>query len=479
MDKKIAKNYLYNLTYQLLTVITPIITTPYISRVLGAEAIGENGFTLSIVQYFILIGTLGIPFYASREVAYNRDDKKKLSKTFFEIFILQFVLTITLYTFMIFMFFNLEVFYKYREILVIQSLYMLSSAIDISWLLTGTENFKKTAKRNIMVKLLSVIAIFIFVKSKSDLWKYAMIGSFSTLIGQLTLWRNIFQIISFKYIKNLKITKHIKPCILLFIPQIAVSIYTILDRVMIGIFSSVIEVGYYDQSQKIVKLALTFVTTFGTIMLPRIANMYSKGDNNTLKKYIEDSFEILMMLSIPLMFGLLAIADNFVYWFLGTQFLAVSKLIKIVSPIIVIISCSNVLGLQYLIPTGRNKEFTISITIGAIVNLLINLTLISDLGALGASIGTLLAELSVNLVIIYFIKKDFNILFLLKRIKKYFISGLAMYLIILLFNSFFKLKSDILATFVEIIIGVFSYFLILLFILKDKNIKELTMKLKN
>ena len=296
--KSITKNYIYNVAYQILITILPLITTPYVSRVLNAEAIGIYSYTISITTYFILFGSLGVALYGQREIAYYQTDKMKRSKIFWEINILRFV-TMTIAMVIYYFIYVRQGEYKiYYEILLIE---LLANCLDISWFFRGIEEFKKTVVRNTIVKLISVALIFTLVKSVDDLYKYFIIYVLSTAIGNISLWLYLPKYIEKVKINELNILKHLKPTIILFIPQIAVQIYTVLDKTMIGmIVSDKAEVGYYEQSQKIIKLLLSIITSLGTVMLPRMAATFANGDNDKMKEYMKKSFNFVFLLAFPM-----------------------------------------------------------------------------------------------------------------------------------------------------------------------------------
>lgn len=468
----IKKNYFYNLFYQLLIMVLPFITTPYVSRVLGANNIGTYSYTYSIVSFFILFGSLGISLYGQREIAFVQDDKKKYSKIFWEILLLKTItLSISMIVYWITFVYGNNDYRIYYKILTLE---LIANIIDISWFFQGLEDFKKTVIRNTIVKILSIIAIFIFVKTKNDLIKYFVIYMLSTLIGNASLWVYLPKYIIKVKIRDLNIFKHLKPTIMLFIPQIAVQVYTLLDKTMIGtIISDKSEVGYYEQSQKIVKTALTIITSLGTVMMPRIANTYSNGDKTKVKEYMHKSFSFVFLLAFPLILGLISISDSFVPVFFGSGYEKTSQIIKIISPIILFIGLSNVTGTQYLLPTKRQTEFTLSVVTGAIVNFIMNSILIPRLGAIGASIGTVIAEFTVTSVQIYFTRKDFDWKEILKMSAKYIISALIMFAICLIFNK--AVQNNILSIILQVLYGIISY-LICLLIFKDELVKEIVSK---
>ena len=301
MKKSLTKNYIYNLLYQILKVLLPVITTPYISRVLGAKNIGIYSYTLSISAVFILFGSLGIELYGQREIAYQQDETEKYSKTFWEILIFRFIsMTFSLLVFYFAFVYTNNVYSTYYKILMFE---IIGNMFDISWFFQGLEEFKKTVSRNFLVKIISVACIFMFVKTKNDLSIYFLIYVFSLLLGNLSLWFYLPKYLT--KVKKLNIIKHLKPTLLLFIPQIAMQIYTILDKTMLGtIIADKSEVGYYDQSQKIIKTLLALVTSLGIVMMPRIASTFAKKDNEKIKKYLSKSFSLTFCISIPMIFGI-------------------------------------------------------------------------------------------------------------------------------------------------------------------------------
>ncbi|MFL0249125.1 flippase [Clostridium neuense] len=461
----IAKNYIYNVVYQLLILILPLITVPYVSRILGSNGVGINAYTNSIVQYFVLAGTIGISLYGNRTIAYVRDKKDELSKTFWGIFILKLITTALAYiAFLVFIFIIKS---KYTSIYFIQSLAILSATLDISWFFMGIEDFKKTVTRNFIVKMIGVVCIFIFVKNKSDLNKYVLILCISDLIGQGIMWMYMKSYINKIQLTFNDINKHFIPAVQLFIPQIAIQIYVVLDKTMVGMFSTPSEVGFYDNSQKIVKMTLAVVTSMGTVMLPRVTNTFAKGDLKKVKEYLVKSFEFSSYLAIPMMFGMIGIANEFVPWFFGNDFLKCSSLIIIISPIIVAIAWSNVLGMQIMLPVGKVKEFTISVTVGAVVNFIINLFLIKKYASLGASVASVIAEFAVTLVQFYLMREYIAIKSMFNNIWKYFLASGIMLLFLRIIGNY--MKTSIKTTVVQVVVGMLTYFVLLVMLKSNVN----------
>lgn len=467
MKKSIAKNYLYNLTYQILVIIIPLILAPYLARILGPENLGIYGYTLSISAYFVLFGTLGLTMYGKREIAYVQDDKKQVSKKFYEIVIIKVIfMIISMIAFYIFFANSNSDYSLYYKILLIE---LFASMIDISWFFEGLELFKKTILRNIIIKLITVISIFAFVRTNQHLNIYIIIYAVSILLGNLSLWVSLPKYINRINLKEINLVKHIKPTIALFIPQIAIQLYTVVDRTMIGLMMpNKAEVGFYDQSQKLIAVLLTIVTALGSVMLPRVSNDFAKGNYDSIKNYLNKSFRFVYLLALPFIFGIIAVSKYFIPLYLGENYTPVVTLISILSLIILFIGMSNVIGIQYLLPTKKQKQFTISVFSGAIVNLIFNLILIPIMGTVGACVATILAEASVLLTQMYFVKDTFRIWDVIKNIKNYILASGIMYLVIEIINKF--IISDVKHIYIcaiDALIGIIVYGGILL-VLKDK-----------
>lgn len=473
MKKSITKNYIYNVSYQILTLILPLITTPYVSRVLGAENLGIYGFTLSIATYFILFGTLGISMYAQREIAYVQDDKHKRSKLFWEIFIFRFITMLISICVYYFLYINGSQYKIYYVVLTIE---MIAVIFDISWLFQGLEDFKKTVTRNLIIKIISIISIFTFVKDEKDIINYFIIYVASNLIGNMSLWLYLPKYINKIKVRELQILKHLRPTISLFIPQIAIQIYTLLDKTMLGIFiEDKKEVGYYDQAQKIIRMLLTVVTSLGAVMLPRIANTFANGDRKLINEYTKRSFNFVYFLSIPMVFGMILVAKDFVPLFFGQGYEKVAILISIISPVLILIGLSNVTGMQYLLPTKRQKEFSLSVIIGAIVNFIINIIFIMKYQSIGASISTVIAEAIVTIAQLYFLRKDIDIKEIIILSKKYIFASIIMFSISYICGIF--IDNSLIKMALQLIVGMLTYVTIL-FILKDKFLNYLIEKIK-
>jgi len=449
---KIVKNYFYTVGYNILILLTPLLTVPYISRVLGPTGVGINASTNSVITYFLLFGTVGITIYGNREIAFIRDNYKERSQTFWEIEFLQ-IITITLayLAFLLFLLFE----HQFKLYFFYQSFYIIAGAFDISWYFMGLEDFKKTVLRNTLVKLISLLAIFTFVKNQNDTGIYILILSISQLLGNITLWPYLRKSVDRPNWHSLHLFRHLRPSVALFIPQIATTVYLALNKTMLWQLDSVAASGFYDYSDKLVKLILALVTATGTVMLPHIANLYMKSQIEKVKEYLYASFDFVLSISIPMAFGVAGIATSLAPWFFGPKFASVNVLLMIEAPVIVLIGISNVLGQQFLLPTKRTKDYTISVTIGAVVNILCNIPLIILWGVQGAMFATLFSELCVTAYQMYVTRNDLSIQRLMNSFLKYLFAGLVMFIVVYQLNINMKISASSLVE--QMIIGLLIY----------------------
>lgn len=470
--RSITKNYLYNLTYQILILILPLITTPYLSRVLGARGTGIYSYTYTIVNYFVLFGSLGVSLYGQREIAYAQQKKQKRKKIFLELVIFRFI-TIAIAILIYYIFFMKTGEYsEYYRILLFE---IMAGAFDISWFFQGLEEFKKTVTRNILVRTISVALIFIFVKKQEDLVTYMYIYSLADFIGNLTLWLYLPKYFRGIKVKKLNLTNQIMPIILLFIPQITSKLYNMLDTTMLGkMISDKSETGYYEQSQKVIRLLLTIVTSLGTVMIPRMANMFANGEKNQINYYMKRSFSFVFLLSFPMMFGVISISKAFTPIFFGAGYEKTAILMSIISPIILLLGIANVLGNQYLLPTKRQKEYTISVGIGVAVNFILNYIFISLWASIGACIATVLSQIVVDYMQFMQLKNEVNIKTVIKLSYKYLYASIIMFIACNLTKLI--VSTGIGSIVLQVVVGVIVYGFILIK-LKDEYLYMLLRKI--
>ena len=464
---KVLKNYLYNAGYQILALIVPLITAPYISRVLHPAGVGYNAYTNSIIQYFVLAADLGIALYGQREIAYVRENREKMSQTFWEIQCLKIFTTVCSYfLFVIF----LNVYNHYTIFLWVQSLNVIAAAFDVSWLYMGLEDFKRTVIRNTFVRLLSLALIFTFIKKPSDVALYIFIVAISNVIGNLTLWPHLRKILVPVKFKSLHIWQHLRPTIALFIPTIATSVYLQLNKTMLGAMMGTKYSGFYQNSDNLVKMVLSLATSLGTVMLPHMSAAFAKGDKKGMQKMLYKSFDMLSLLSIAMMFGVAAVSTNLAPFFYGKGFGPVGPAMMIESIVILLIAWSNTIGKQFLVPTDHVKEFTTSVVAGAVFNLFANFLFIHLWGLNGAMWATVASEAVVTGYQLWVVRKEVEFPEMFRNFFKYMIAGLAMFIPVYLMNI--KLHTSILTLGLEVIVGV-AIFIIMIFVLRPTSLETI------
>lgn len=464
---KVIKNYLYNVVYQILVLLVPLITVPYISRVLGPELVGINSYTNSWMTFFMLVGQMGIALYGNREVAYHRENPIERSKIFWGIELLQ-VITITC---ALIAYLGAVILFSttFKKYFLLQSFWIIAAGLDVSWYFMGVENFQRIVFRNMLVKLASVALIFLVVKGNNDLGKYIALLGLSNLVGNLTLWPYLKDEIKWVPISTWHPFRHFYPALLLFVPTITTQVYLVVNRLMLGRMSTQSQLGQFQYTDQIIKVILAVVTASGQVMLPHIANKFSKGDVKGIRDSLYNSFDFITAIAIPMMFGIMAIAKQFAPWFLGKQFNDAGILMMIEAPVILFIGWSNVTGTQYLMPINRTKEYTVSVTVGAVINVIANLFLIALWGARGATLATDISEFAVAAVQLVYIRQTISRRKLFGQMWKYLLSGGIMFIIIYRLAMIMNMTIPNLA--IEVIIGAVIY-IIGIFILRAPVINQ-------
>lgn len=464
---KIFKNYIYNATYQIIAIIIPIIIVPYISRTLGSEAIGINSYTNSIMTYFVLFANLGMTVYGNRAISYYRDSVLERSIKFWEIIIIKLIMGVLSFSSLIIF---IQFYKNYQTFLMLQSIQIFAATIDISWFFAGLEEFKKTVTRNIIVKVLSTIAIFIFVHSPEDLGIYIFLLAFSIFIGNLTLWTYIKKYIQKVALPKLDITKHIGPVFVLFIPQIATIIFMTMNKIVLGNLSTLSQTGFFDNSDKVVRILLAFITAIGTIIFPRIANSFAKRDTKLVDFYLSLAFNMVNLVSFPVIAGLVSVSKPISIIYFGSNFNGIDIVLATLSLELIFMGWSSVIGSQFLVAIDRTVGLTVSLVVSVIISLICSFILIPRYGAIGAAISSVIGEGIIAFIQLWYASKYTNIRKLFSEVHLYFISSVIMYACckfstIIITGNFFKIVS-------QGIIGIFVYTTCIL-IFKPKSVQYL------
>lgn len=451
----IKKNFMYNSIYQIMIMFIPLITTPYISRVLGASGVGTYSYAYSIANYYVLFIMLGLNNYGNRSIAKARDNKIELEKTFWSIYIMQFILGVVFnIIYLLYCFTFSSNFYVSLAV----SFYVISACFDVNWFFFGLEKFKLTVIRNTIIKILTTVCIFIFVRKSTDILIYCSIMTIGLLVSQLALWPYILKNINFYKPTVKEITVHIKPNLFLFLTVIAVSLFKIMDKVMLGIMTTTTEVGYYESAERIIAIPTALITSLGTVMLPRMTNMIS-NNNSQDKKLIYWSMLFAMFISTSMCFGIMGVSKEFVPLFYGNGFEKCIDLFIILLPTCIFMAFANVIRTQYLLPHQMDKDYVISAFLGAGVNLTINWILIPFYGCIGAAIGTFFAEAIVCLYQAYAVRNYLPIRKYFHKSLYFIFAGLIMYLII--FNINVGNLSIFINLLIKILVGIVLYFVVL------------------
>lgn len=470
---KVVKNYLYNAAYQLLAIILPLITAPYISRTLKPKGVGIYSYTTSLIQWFTILSILGIDLYGQKKIASVRDNKKELSKAFWEIQIVKTDFTvISVILFIIF----LHIYSEYTSYMWIQSLNILATLLDISWLYMGLENFKITVIRNTLIKIVSLILIFVFIKNPNDVAMYIFITGIALVLGNLTLWPYLKNVLTKIEWKTLNFKKHIKPALAYFIPQNATQIYLIINKNLLGYISGPTLAGFYNNADNLVRIVLVFVTSIGTVMMPHIANEYSRGNKENIKKYTYSSFEFVSVLSFAMMFGIAAISYKGAVFFYGKGYEMVGLVLPIESIIIILLGWSNTLGTQYLVPTNRVDKYTQAIVIGTLINFILDIPLIKIWGLFGAMWATVISQIFITALQFRVVRKEIEFRKILKSSVKYAVSGVIMYSVVLFLDL--RMPGNAISLVFQIVVGAVIYVIVLI-ILRAKIVVMVREKVFN
>lgn len=403
-QKKVIKNYLYNLSYQLLAILVPLVTTPYVSRVLGATGIGDYAYTSSIVSYFGFLAVLGVAPYGQREIAFAQENPEERSRILWELLLLRSLTALPVAA--VYSVFAMLAG-SYRTLYLIQLLTALSWFLDISWFFQGMEEFKITVLRNSVVKLTSAGLVFLLVRSEGDVWIYTVIMCGSVVIGNLTMWPFLKRYLVKIPIKELRPLRHWKASLEMFLPLVSTQLYTVLDQTMLGLIAGSTQVGFYTQTQKILRLESTMLSSLTAVLLPRMAVVLSQKDRSLARYYYEKAVFFGFLLNFPMMAGTMLTACYIIPLFFGPGYEPCVLLLSIFSLILITQGIGQIAGTM-LIALKRQRTYTVSIVLGTLLNLTCNAVLIPRHGALGATVSSVLSEILIEGIQFYAIRDMFS-----------------------------------------------------------------------
>ena len=393
-DNSIKKNVVLNILYTIINILFPIITFPYVSRIILVERMGAVSFFTSVASYATMCGSLGISMHGIRAVAKVRDDKKKLSGVSYELEIINIFATLVVLALLIIAVPFVSKFQSEPLLLLINCFLVFSNAFGMNWFYSGLEQYAYITKRTILIKILSLVLLLCFVKTIDDYVLYAAIIAFSTVASNCINFLHARKFINRPMLDHLEFKKHIKPMLLIFSSILAVSVYTNLDTVMLGFISGNREVGLYTVAVKSKTLLLTMVNAISTVLLPRLSYYFSNRMEKEYNRTVKKSISIIFMISVPLTLFFILDAYDCIVILGGKEYLDATLCMQIIMPILLISGFSNITGNQVLIPHGQDSYFMRAVTAGAIVDLVLNIFMIPSFGSIGAAVATLLAEIT-------------------------------------------------------------------------------------
>ncbi|MGK4016867.1 oligosaccharide flippase family protein [Weissella paramesenteroides] len=457
--KSVKLNFVYNTAYQLLVILTPLVTAPYIARVFGAMVYGNVSYSNSVLNVFNLFAAYGILTFGQKQIARYQDDWLKLKNSFWNIIYIKVFLVVIIYVvFMIYYFLLADPMFK--PYYIVSSVVLFATLTDISWFFMGLEQFNYTFWRNLFVRLFFVIMVFLIIHEKEDAINYILLMYFGNLIGNLTLWIKAIKIVGRPIPLSLKQSeKYFQEATWLFLPTIAITVYLTIDQIILGYFSNKKEVGYFVQADSIVRILTTFVTSLGTVLMPRITNLFQKKQLTAINNILKVSFDFMIYISIPITLIIIFVGQRFVVFFYGMSFYNSGVVLMIEILTIPIVALSNVIGIQYLVPFNKTRQFSLSTLFGAIVNLIILPIFVLKTQAVGTAIALVITELVVTGVQIFFVREDVDIIKLLKQDKSLIYGILAMTVVLIILTLTFNISNDIVFLVTVSIISCLTYLL--------------------
>ncbi len=397
------KNAAYNVAYRVFSILLPIVTAPYLSRVVGKAGVGLYEYAWSISYMFCLVGMLGLENYGTRAIARVRDQREALNRTFSEIWRMQLMVAgLALAGYGVYVAFIAG---EERFIALHLTMMSVSCLVNLDWCLMGLDQFRPIALRNTAVKLMAATAVFLFVKGPEDLWVYALVWSLATLAGCLSCMASLKGKVRLVKVAFSDVARHLAPCALLSITVIAVSVYRQMDKVMVGALAGMAQNGLYGNAEKIIYCLSGFISAIGTVMLPKVSHLTRQGQTERVLRHIDLSMELILCMVSAMAFGVAAVADRFAPLFFGGEFAASGPLMAALAFTLIAIGFANVIRTQWVLPQGQDRVFIISVSVGAVINLAVNSLLIPRMQAMGAVIGTLMAEFSVPVVQWLFLRR--------------------------------------------------------------------------
>lgn len=473
----IKKNFAFQFIYQFIILVIPLVVSPYLTRTLGDTQLGIYTYSYTIAYYFVIGAMLGINKYGQKVISAAQNDEEEIRKKFWALFTLHSIISLisTIAYFIVIFVANFD----NKDVCFALGLYVVSALFDITWFFYGIDNFKKIVIRNLFIKILECVLIFLFVKAKGDVLIYTFIKSGSVLLSQFIMYGFIF-----KYVKPIKFTFkdmmiHFKPLITFAIFVLASLLYSVFDKTLLGIMCSKEDVAYYEYANRIIDIPKTFAYVLASVVFPKACMCAKVGETEKLNKYFKICLIFVFYICVGTIFGLFFIADDFALLYYGEDFVLSGEIMRWLVPVILLISMCNVLESLYLIPKDKELLLTFSIVIGAVVNVVLSSLLIYFYGVFGAIIGTLVAEFIQLTLEVFFCRKDIKILNIILLAVPFIASGIIMSGVIWLMTT--NLETNYLNFVLEIMVGFVIYSLLIscYFLCFDKDKYEYKTKIVN
>ena len=399
-----TKNAAYNVAYRMFSVLLPLVTAPYLSRVVGTDGVGLYTGAWTMSELFCMLGMLGLADYGVRTIAQARDNREELDRTFSGIWQMQLMVAGT--ALLAWLGYVFLVAGEEKTIAMHLTMMSISCLCSFDWCLMGLDIFKPIVLRNTFVKLAATACVFIFIKNVDDLWIYGFAWSLATLLGNLSCAMTLKGKVSYHRVSMKETLKHLRPCAVLFISVAAVSIYRKMDKVMVFNIAGKDQNGLYENAEKIIYCLSGFILAIGTVMMPKISNLQKKGETEKIARYIDRSMDLMICMVSAMAFGVAAVADRFAPLFYGENFRYSGTLMAPLGFTLIMIGFANVIRTQVVLPQERDHIFVKSVCCGAVVNLVVNAFLIPSMQSMGAVIGTLMAEMTVPVVQFILLRKE-------------------------------------------------------------------------
>lgn len=477
MAQSVKVNYILNLINTGTQMLFPLITFPYVCRVIEADGIGQINFFQSIISYISLFTCLGIPMYAIREIARDRSDVVQMNRTAMEILLLHSMLTLVGYAIVAILCLTVPQIQVNIPLFLILSLTIFFTAIGCEWFYRGIEDFKYITIRGLIIKTVSVVLLFIFVKSKTDLLYYGCYTVFGVLGGNIF---NFFRLRKYIHRENiifseLHIKRHIKPVLKVFSFSVVTSIYLQLNTVLLGFLKNALAVGYFAAATKVMQMLLTMSACLGSVMMPRASHLIAENKEDEFNRLIQKSYDFTLAIALPMTIGLIFCAPSLITALCGVKFEHSILPSQIIAPIILMVAISNVFGIQVLFPKGKINIVTLCCGIGAVADLILNLCLIPFFSYIGTSIAYLGAEVATT-VSMYFIGRRYIPIIYFKKSHLTYALGCIVMALALYGISLLQLPT-LSILLLQGCCGVLAYFIILC-ICKDEMLVQILSKIK-